>query len=110
MGMSVLGHFVPRHGSLRMPRREDGVDEKTGIRYEGEVLTGKVSVEEALRNAEIRARQGNASPEVFPAAGGESVPGPGEKDEWGCIAGRHSNNEPLRETVRAAMEKARGKR
>ena len=48
--MDVLGHLVSKGGraEVRMPRCETGVD-GLGIRWEGEVLRGRMDVELALR-------------------------------------------------------------
>lgn len=48
--MSVLGYFGRRRGELRMPKAEDHL----GIRYEGPVLTGKMSVELRLKKDGVR--------------------------------------------------------
>ncbi len=48
--MPILGHFSRYAGpELRMPRNE-GVDPATGIEYEGKVLRGELSPEEAIRS------------------------------------------------------------
>jgi hypothetical protein len=54
--MSVLGYFCKNRPKTRMPRTE-GTDSDTGARYEGDVLTGKFSVDDALRRSAERARR-----------------------------------------------------
>ena len=48
--MSVHGYFTKRiDHDPRMPRVEEGVPDSAGISWQGDVLTGKLSVAEALR-------------------------------------------------------------
>jgi hypothetical protein len=49
--MSIAGYFQKRTNPLRMPTSRDS----TGIRYDGPVLTGRKSVEQAQRDDQIRA-------------------------------------------------------
>jgi hypothetical protein len=49
--MSIAGYFQKRTNPLRMPTSRDS----TGIRYDGPVLTGEKSVEQAQRDDQIRA-------------------------------------------------------
>ena len=56
--MSVTGYFDKHRPELRLPR--EGVDPATGIRYEGDILTPKFTVQEALYG------YGNRSARVFP--------------------------------------------
>jgi len=44
------GHFTKNVPPLRMPPNDGGSD-PSGIRYEGDVLTGKIGVEEAHARA-----------------------------------------------------------
>lgn len=41
---------------MRMPREEDGEDKQLGIRYEGEVLRGRMGVREAVLRSDLQAR------------------------------------------------------
>ena len=55
--MSVSGYFNKRsEDELRMPRREPGEPDELGIRYEGDFLTGRITLAEALSRADLAAR------------------------------------------------------
>ena len=69
--MSVSGYFRKRDElELRMPRLEDGVDE-LGIRYEGDVLTGRMTVAEALFRSHL---EPPPAPHTGPVAARKGVP------------------------------------
>jgi hypothetical protein len=57
--MSICGYFS-KNSRLRMPRAVEGEPDKNGFRFFGPVLTGKLSVEEAValadREAAIKAK------------------------------------------------------
>ena len=53
--MSITAYFGKRRAGLRMPRK-DGVDPATGLRYEGDVLNGKLSVTEAILREALTVR------------------------------------------------------
>jgi len=66
--MDVLMHFGPTRLDLRMRRLASGKDE-LGIRYEGEVLTGRKGVREAIQSGALRA--GAVAEEVLRRARGD---------------------------------------
>ena len=56
-GMSVPGYIAgDKGGGLKMPRVEEKRRDSVGIRFSGSVLTGEKSVEQRLRENDIRAR------------------------------------------------------
>jgi hypothetical protein len=81
--MSVSGYFS-KSGSLRMPRVLEGKPDELGIRYFGDVLTGKLSVQEAFA---LAARKAAARPVPERVAGIEDAPfgadGPGHRVDSG---------------------------
>lgn len=46
--MSVLSYFSKRADRLTMPRTDEGTVDSRGFAFQGDVLTGKLSVQEAL--------------------------------------------------------------
>ena len=74
--MSVCGYFNKRsEEELRMPRREPGEPDELGIQYEGDFLTGRISLAEALLRADLAARARPApDSERFPVRKSGGVP------------------------------------
>jgi hypothetical protein len=54
--MSVAGYIAGGKGGLRMPRVAERGRDGLGIRFSGAVLSGEKSVEQRLRESDIRAR------------------------------------------------------
>ena len=55
--MSVPGYIAgDKGGGLKMPRLAEKGKDNVGIRFSGTVLTGEKSVEQRLRESDIRAR------------------------------------------------------
>ena len=55
--MSVPGYIAgDKGGGLKMPRVGEKGKDNVGIRFSGTVLTGEKSVEQRLRESDIRAR------------------------------------------------------
>jgi hypothetical protein len=75
--MSVLGYFKKRDSGLKMPDSEKQPD-SLGIRYEGELLNGKITVDEAL--AREKAQQQLAAAQTQIRTGVGCVRGPEEYD------------------------------
>jgi hypothetical protein len=57
--MPISGYFDKNRRELRMPKN-GGTDPDTGAKYEGDVLEGKLSVEEALRRIALKAARNAA--------------------------------------------------
>jgi hypothetical protein len=55
--MSISGYFSKRTPELRMPKVEEGQPDSAGIIWHGDVMTGKLSVQEAF---ELEARRAAA--------------------------------------------------
>ena len=69
--MPISGYFDKYRRELRMPKN-GGADPDTGAKVEGNVLEGKLSVEEALRRVALKAAFAAAG--SVPAATGELDP------------------------------------
>jgi len=75
--MSVLGYFKKRDSGLKMPDSEKQPD-SLGIRYEGELLNGKITLEDAL--AREKAEQQRHAIQTQIRTGVGCVRGPEEYD------------------------------